>query len=88
MMKKVILLLLMVLLLVVSPLIGCSNSNGGVTNPIGLVPKKANVVGHVDLTKILQDNDLAVIYDKVPNKAIMEAVAIRVTVHGKISSSE
>jgi hypothetical protein len=55
-----------VLLLVVSPLIGCSNSNGGVTNPIGLVPKKANVIGHVDLSKILQDNDLTGIYDKVP----------------------
>ena len=73
MMKKVSLLLLMVLLLVVSPLIGCSNSSGGVTtssggvtNPIGLVPKKANVVGQVDLSKILQDKDLAGIYDKVP----------------------
>jgi len=66
MMKKVILLLLMVLLLVVSPLIGCSNSNGGVTNTIGLVPKKANVVGQVDLSKILQDKDLTGIYDKVP----------------------
>jgi hypothetical protein len=66
MMKKVSLLLLMVLLLVVSPLIGCSNSSGGVTNPIGLVPKKANVVGQVDLSKILQDKDLTGIYDKVP----------------------
>ena len=66
MVKKVSFLLLMVLLLVVSPLIGCSNSNGGVTNPIGLVPKKANVIGHVDLSKILPDNDLTGIYDKVP----------------------
>jgi hypothetical protein len=66
MMKKVIVLLLMVLLLVVSPLVGCSNSNGGVTNPIGLVPKKANVIGHVDLSKILRDKDLTGIYDKVP----------------------
>jgi hypothetical protein len=64
MVKKVIALLLMVLLLVVSPLIGCSS--GGVTNPIELVPKNANVVGHVDLSKILQDNDLTGIYDKVP----------------------
>ena len=65
-MKRVILLLLMVLLLVVSPLIGCSNSNGGAINPVGLVPKNANVVGHVDLSKILPDNDLTGIYDKVP----------------------
>ena len=64
MMKKVSLLLLMLLLLVVSPLIGCSS--GGATNPIGLVPKNANVVGHVDLSKILQDKDLTGIYDKVP----------------------
>lgn len=66
MVKKVSLLLLMVLLLVISPLIGCSNSSGGVTNPIGLVPKQANMIGHVDLSKILQDNDLTGIYDKVP----------------------
>jgi len=55
-MKRVIVLLLMVLLLVVSPLIGCSS--GGATNPIGLVPKKANMLGKVDLSKLLQDNDL------------------------------
>jgi hypothetical protein len=54
----------MVLLLVVSPLIGCSS--GGATNPIELVPKNANVVGHVDLSKILQDKDLTGIYDQVP----------------------
>jgi hypothetical protein len=64
MVKKVSFLLLMVLLLVVSPLIGCSS--GGATNPIELVPKNANVVGHVDLSKILQDKDLTGIYDQVP----------------------
>ena len=69
MVKKVIVLLLMVLLLVVSPLVGCSNSSGGVTSPIGLVPKKANMVGQADLSKILQDKDLAGIYDKVPKNA-------------------
>ena len=68
-MKKVIILLLMVLLLVVSSLVGCSNSSGGVTNPIGLVPKKANLVGQVDLSKILQDKDLTGIYDKVPKNS-------------------
>ncbi len=65
-MKKVIILLLMVLLPVVSTLVGCSNSSGGVTTPIGLVPTKANLVGQVDLSKILQDKDLTGIYDKVP----------------------
>jgi hypothetical protein len=69
MVKKVIVLLLMVLLLVVSPLVGCSNSSGGVTSPIGLVPKKANMVGQADLSKILQDKDLTGIYDKVPKNA-------------------
>ncbi len=61
-MKRVIVLLLMVLLLVVSPLVGCSNSSGGVTNPIGLVPAKANMVGQADLSRILQDDDLWRIY--------------------------
>ena len=69
MVKKVIVLLLMVLLLVVSPLVGCSSSSGGVTNPIGLVPKQANMVGLLDLSKILQDKDLTGIYDKVPKNA-------------------
>jgi len=69
MVKKVIVLLLMVLLLVVSPLVGCSSSSGGVTNPIGLVPKQANMVGQADLSKILQDKDLTGIYDKVPKNA-------------------
>ena len=65
MMKKVIVLLLMVLL-VVSPLLGCSSSSGGATTPIGLVPKKANMVIQADLSKILQDKDLTGIYDQVP----------------------
>ncbi len=73
-MKKVIILLLMVLLLVVFPLVGCSNSSGGVpassggvtTSLVGLVPEKANLVGQVDLSKILQDKALTGIYDKVP----------------------
>ena len=69
MIKRVIVLLLMVLLLVVSPLVGCSNSSGGVTDPIGLVPKQANMVGQVDLSKILQDKDLTGIYDKVPKNS-------------------
>ena len=77
MVRKVIVLLLMVLLLVVSPLVGCSNSSGGVTTSrggvttpiVGLVPKQANLVGQVDLSKILQDKDLTGIYDKVPKNS-------------------
>jgi hypothetical protein len=68
-MKRFIVIMFMVLLLVVSPLLGCSNSSGGVTNPIGLVPAKANMVGHVDLSTILQDKDLTGIYDKLPKDA-------------------
>jgi hypothetical protein len=67
--KRVIVLLLMVLLLVVSPLAGCSNSSGGPSNPIGLVPAKANLVGQADLSRILQDKDLTGIYDKIPKNA-------------------
>lgn len=64
MIKRVIVLLLMLMLLVVSPLVGCSSSSGGVTNPIGLVPKKANMVGKIDLKSIMEDKDLTGLYDK------------------------
>jgi hypothetical protein len=66
MMKRVIVLALMVLLLVVFPLVGCSNSSGGTTNPIGLVPAKANMIAQADVSSILQDKDLTGIYDKIP----------------------
>jgi hypothetical protein len=67
--RKFIPLLLVVLLLAVFPLAGCSNSSGGDTNLIGLVPNKVNLVGQIDLSKILQDKDLTGIYDKIPKSS-------------------
>ncbi len=65
-MRKIIPLLLVVLLLAVFPLAGCSNSSVVVTDPIKLVPDKANLIGLVDITSILQNGNLTGIYDTVP----------------------
>jgi len=59
-------LLLVVLLLVVFPPAGCSNSSVVVTDPIKLVPNKANLVGLIEITGILQDKNLTGIYDTIP----------------------
>lgn len=65
-MRKCIPLLVVLLLLVVYPLAGCSNSGGGTINPISLVPSKADLVGHIDISEILQNSNLTAIYDNVP----------------------
>jgi len=62
MLKKAVLLLIVIL--VVSMIIGCST--GEATNPIELVPLKANIVGQINLSRILQDKDLTGIYDRLP----------------------
>lgn len=69
MVKNVMLLLLMVLLLAVFPLAGCSNSSVVVTDPIKLVPDKANLIGVIDITSILQDKNLTGIYDTTPKNS-------------------
>jgi hypothetical protein len=66
MMKRITVLVLMALLLLVSPLIGCSNSGGGVANLMALVPAKANMVIQADISRILQDRDLTGMYDIFP----------------------
>ena len=65
-MRKFIPPLLIVLLLVVFSLAGCSNSSVVVTDPVTLVPNKANLLGLIDITSILQDKNLTGIYDKIP----------------------
>jgi hypothetical protein len=58
-------------ILIVLPLImmvGCG-SGGGSANPIELVPQGANLVGMVDLSLILSDDDFADIYDRLPKKS-------------------
>lgn len=47
--------------------IGCSS--GGSANPVELVPQNANMVGEVNLARILTDDDFADIYDRLPKKA-------------------
>lgn len=63
--------LLVIASLVVLPLImiiGCS-SGGGPSSPIALVPDRANMVGEVNLSQILDDEDFADIYDRIPKKS-------------------
>ena len=58
-------------ILIVLPLIimiGCGNG-GGSANPIELVPQRANLVGMIDLSPLLSDNDFADIYDRLPKKS-------------------
>jgi hypothetical protein len=57
---------LMVLPLII--MVGCG-SGGGSANPIELVPQRADLVGMVDLSSILSDNDFAGIYDRLPKKS-------------------
>jgi hypothetical protein len=65
MVRKFIPLLLVVFLLAVFPLAGCSNSSVVVIDPIKLVPNKANMLGLIDITSVLQDDNLTGIYDRV-----------------------
>ncbi len=69
MVRKFIPLLLVVFLLAVFPLAGCSNSSVVVTDPVKLVPDKANLLGLIDITSILQDKNLTGIYDTMPKGA-------------------
>ena len=58
-------LLLVVMALVVLPVMGCSG--GSVTSrSIEMVPERANMLGQVNLAKILTDEDLTELYDKTP----------------------
>jgi hypothetical protein len=60
---------LVIVSIIVLPLImvmGCSG--GGFSNPIALVPDRANMVGGVNLSQILGDEDFADIYDRLPKE--------------------
>ncbi len=63
MLKKTIPLLVAGLALLV--LVGCG-ANGAKATPLELVPRKADMVGHITLSQILKDGDLIGLYDKLP----------------------
>ncbi len=64
-MVKRTLAILFIAVLIVSVLVGCV---GGGTTPaaIKLVPEKASMIAHVDLSQITEDEDVAALYEAMP----------------------
>lgn len=71
MVKKTLFILFMAVL-VVSPLVGCGGGGETVT-PIELVPQKANMIGLIDLSQIISDEDIAELYDEALDLAMEES---------------
>jgi hypothetical protein len=68
MLKKATFAVMAILLVVPLIMIGCG-SGGGSADPIELVPQRANLVGMIDLSPLLSDNDFADIYDRLPKES-------------------
>ena len=86
-MKKTLSVLMFVAFLSASLLVGCSQSEEGITNPIDLIPEKADIVGYVELGRILGDDDIAELYEALPKEAedpqtVEEVVALAVGMSG------
>jgi hypothetical protein len=52
----------------ISILIGCGETTKEAASSIKLIPQKADIVGHVDLGRILSNSDLIELYDKLPKE--------------------
>jgi hypothetical protein len=63
MVKKTFSIFIVVLLF--SLLLGCDGGEGTPT-AIKLVPEKANMIGHIDLSQILGDEDISTLYEAMP----------------------
>src|SRR4030043_355585 len=79
-MKKKLYALLFIAVLSVSLLVGCSQSGRDGADRIDLVPETANMIGHVELSGIAGDADIAEIYAALPKEegdpqTIEEAIA-------------
>lgn len=66
MVKKTFSIFIVVLL--VSLPLGCGGEETSTTiiTPAELVPQKANMIGHIDLSQILEDEDIAALYEAMP----------------------
>lgn len=62
-MKKTVSLLITVVLL--SLFLGCSKGDQAEVTPIDLVPEKSNMIGYLDLARILEDEDFAGFYQAI-----------------------
>ena len=68
-MNKTLCALMFIAVLSLSLLVGCSQSGGDVNDRIDLIPQTANMVGHVELSQIVGDGDIAEIYAALPKEA-------------------
>ena len=66
MLKKLVFLL--ITMMIVAPLVISDGCSGEVSDIIALVPQKANLVGEINLSQILSDEDFADIYDRLPKE--------------------
>lgn len=68
MFKKFVFLAIVILIaLPLAMMVGCGSR--GSSNPLALVPQRANMVGEVSLSEILSYEDFADIYDRLPKKS-------------------
>ncbi|MEE9400705.1 MAG: hypothetical protein V3V32_01665, partial [Dehalococcoidia bacterium] len=67
MVRKTLSILFIAALLVSLPL-GCGGEETSATiiTPAELVPQKANMIGHIDLSQIIADEDIAELYEAMP----------------------
>lgn len=66
MLKRLVFLL--VTMLIVAPLIILAGCSGGTLDLVAFVPQKANLVGEINVSQILSDEDFADIYDRLPKE--------------------
>ena len=68
-MNKTLCALIFIGILSLSLLVGCSQSKVDVNDRIDLIPQTANMVGHVELSQIVDDADVAEVYAALPKEA-------------------
>jgi hypothetical protein len=86
-MKKIFAALLLITVLSISLLMGCSESQDSGTDAIDLVPQTANMIGYVALGQVIDDSDIAGIYEALPKEAgdpqtLEEALAMAMDMSG------
>jgi LEA14-like dessication related protein len=79
-MTKRLYAVLFIAVVLVLVLLGCSSSERDGADQVGLIPSTANMIGHVDLTQVVGDADVAGIYAALPREdgdpeSIEEAIA-------------
>jgi len=86
-MKKSFAALLLITVLSISLLMGCSESQDSGADAIDLVPQTANMIGYVALGQVIEDSDIAGIYEALPKEAgdpqtLEEALAMAMDMSG------